>query len=174
MPIVPAAHLCSCLRVRLVFLFSKFQQRVPYDLLCGLASALLDGTVFEIVRSLKEVQHLEERSLYNQRSKLINEYKGWVTFLWAFMLFYLVVIFFFHWHKRESLWNIITSNSSPKARDEEKTRRRDAECSGKATQYSFDRGSVSERIRGTGVLYWSISTTFVLQRSTEAFCSEHP
>ena len=60
----------------IIFFCSKYQQRVPYDLLCGLASALLDGTVFEIVRSLKEVQHLEERNLYNQRSKLINEYKG--------------------------------------------------------------------------------------------------
>ncbi|XP_048240032.1 protein DGCR6-like [Haliotis rufescens] len=54
----------------------KFQQRLPYDLLSGLANALLDGTVFEIVRSLEEVQHLEEKSLFNQRSKLNSEHKA--------------------------------------------------------------------------------------------------
>ncbi|XP_067676739.1 protein DGCR6-like [Haliotis asinina] len=54
----------------------KFQQRLPYDLLSGLANALLDGTVFEIVRSLEEVQHLEEKSLFNQRSKLSSEHKA--------------------------------------------------------------------------------------------------
>ena len=62
--------------VHMVSVFSKYQQRIPYDLLCGLANALLDGTVFEIVHSLKEVQHLEERNLYNQRTRLINEHKG--------------------------------------------------------------------------------------------------
>ncbi|KAK2187257.1 hypothetical protein NP493_174g00031 [Ridgeia piscesae] len=51
----------------------KYQQRLPYDLLCSLANALLDGTVFEIVNSLKEVQQLEERNLFNQRIRLVNE-----------------------------------------------------------------------------------------------------
>ncbi|VDI25008.1 Hypothetical predicted protein, partial [Mytilus galloprovincialis] len=53
----------------------KFQQRLPYDLLSSLANALLDGTVFEIVRSLQEVQHLEEKHLSSQRMKLINDHK---------------------------------------------------------------------------------------------------
>jgi hypothetical protein len=56
--------------------FRKFQQRLPYDLLSSLASALLDGTVFEIVRSLQEVQHLEEKHLSAQRMKLVNDHKG--------------------------------------------------------------------------------------------------
>jgi len=55
---------------------SKYQQRLPYDLLCSLANALLDGTVFEIVNSLKEVQQLEERNLFNQRIRLVNEGRG--------------------------------------------------------------------------------------------------
>ncbi|XP_076076191.1 protein DGCR6-like [Mytilus galloprovincialis] len=54
----------------------KFQQRLPYDLLSSLANALLDGTVFEIVRSLQEVQHLEEKHLSSQRMKLINDHKA--------------------------------------------------------------------------------------------------
>lgn len=54
----------------------KYQQRVPYDLLSGLALALLDGTVFEIVRSLSEVQHLEEKNLNNQRIKQVNDHKA--------------------------------------------------------------------------------------------------
>lgn len=53
----------------------KYQQRLPYDLLSSLANVLLDGTVFEIVSSLREVQQLEERNLSNQRIKLINEHK---------------------------------------------------------------------------------------------------
>ena len=55
--------------------FSKFQQRLPYDLLSSLASSLLDNTVFDIVNSLKEVQTLEERNLSSQRIKLVNEHK---------------------------------------------------------------------------------------------------
>jgi len=52
---------------------SKYQQRFSYDLFSALSSALLDGTVFQIVRSLKEVQQLEERALFNQRTKMLNE-----------------------------------------------------------------------------------------------------
>jgi len=59
-----------------IFYYSKYQQRLPYDLLTSLANSLLDGTVYEIVYSLKEVQQLEERNLSNQRMKLINEHKG--------------------------------------------------------------------------------------------------
>lgn len=54
----------------------KYQQRLPYDLLSSLANALLDGTVFEIVRSLQEVQHLEEKHLSAQRMKMLNDHKA--------------------------------------------------------------------------------------------------
>lgn len=60
----------------LVSFCSKYQQRLPYDLLSSLANSLLDGTVFEIVRSLQEVQQLEERHLHTQRVKLVNDHKG--------------------------------------------------------------------------------------------------
>ncbi|WAR08387.1 DGCR6-like protein [Mya arenaria] len=53
----------------------KYQQRLPYDLLSGLANALLDGTVFQIVNGLREVQEWEERAMAQQRTKLIQDHK---------------------------------------------------------------------------------------------------
>ncbi|ELU18223.1 hypothetical protein CAPTEDRAFT_171486 [Capitella teleta] len=55
---------------------AKYQQRLPYDLLNSLAGAVIDGTVFEIVRSLKEVQLLEERNLSTQRMKILSDQKA--------------------------------------------------------------------------------------------------
>lgn len=43
---------------------SSFQQRLSYTTLSDLALALLDGTVFEIVQGLLDIQHLTEKSLY--------------------------------------------------------------------------------------------------------------
>ena len=54
----------------------KYQQRLPYDLLSGLANALLDGTVFQIVQGLKEVQVWEERAMSQQRIKMVADHKG--------------------------------------------------------------------------------------------------
>lgn len=55
---------------------TKYQQRLPYDVLSQLASSLLDGTVFEILKTLKDVQSLEEEALFNQRRRLANEHKA--------------------------------------------------------------------------------------------------
>lgn len=41
-----------------------------------LALALLDGTVFEIVQGLLEIQHLTEKNLYSQRRQLHSEHRG--------------------------------------------------------------------------------------------------
>ncbi|XP_069475232.1 protein DGCR6-like isoform X2 [Ambystoma mexicanum] len=49
---------------------SSCQQRLSYTILSDLALALIDGTVFEIVQGLLEIQHLTEKNLYNQRLKL--------------------------------------------------------------------------------------------------------
>ncbi|KAK7072591.1 Protein dgcr6 [Halocaridina rubra] len=54
---------------------TKFQQRLPYDLLSPLAHVLLDNTVFEIVRELVELQHMTEKSLHQQRMHLINKHR---------------------------------------------------------------------------------------------------
>ncbi|XP_061458301.1 protein DGCR6 [Rhineura floridana] len=54
---------------------SSSQQRLSYTILSDLALALIDGTVFEIVQGLLEIQHLTERNLYNQRLKLHNEHR---------------------------------------------------------------------------------------------------
>uniref|UniRef100_A0A8C0GN97 Protein DGCR6L n=1 Tax=Chelonoidis abingdonii TaxID=106734 RepID=A0A8C0GN97_CHEAB len=55
---------------------SPCQQRLSYTILSDLALALIDGTVFEIVQGLLEIQHLTEKNLYNQRLKLQSEHRG--------------------------------------------------------------------------------------------------
>lgn len=52
----------------------KYQQRVPCELLSGLANALLNDTVFEIVKGLMEIQHVTEKHLFQQRLQLINKH----------------------------------------------------------------------------------------------------
>lgn len=54
----------------------KYQQRLPYELLSALSSSLLDGTVYEIVTGLKEIQHMTEKNLLSQRIKFINVQKA--------------------------------------------------------------------------------------------------
>ncbi|XP_071955920.1 protein DGCR6-like [Antedon mediterranea] len=53
----------------------SFQQRLPYTTLSNLAFALLDGTVFEIVQYLEEIQQMTEKKMLDQRSKLLNSIK---------------------------------------------------------------------------------------------------
>ncbi|NXI84336.1 DGCR6 protein, partial [Rhipidura dahli] len=55
---------------------SVCQQRLSYTTLSELALALLDGTVFEIVQGLLEIQHLTEKNLYSQRRQLHSEHRG--------------------------------------------------------------------------------------------------
>ncbi|XP_043924289.1 protein DGCR6-like isoform X1 [Protopterus annectens] len=55
---------------------SSFQQRLSYSTLSDLALALIDGTVFEIVQGLLDIQHLTEKNLYNQRLKLHSEHRA--------------------------------------------------------------------------------------------------
>lgn len=54
---------------------NKYAQRLPYDLLSSLANSLIDGTVFQIVEGLVEIQQMSERNLFNQRVKLINTHR---------------------------------------------------------------------------------------------------
>lgn len=53
----------------------KYQMRLPYELLSGLANSLLNATIFEIVKGLMEIQHVTEKHLFQQRLQLINEHK---------------------------------------------------------------------------------------------------
>jgi hypothetical protein len=45
------------------------------EVLSKLASSLLDGTVFQIVRELEEIQQLKERNLLNGRMKMLSNHK---------------------------------------------------------------------------------------------------
>ncbi|XP_064424305.1 protein DGCR6 isoform X1 [Latimeria chalumnae] len=69
-------YLLSELQNLIKSLPSSCQQRLSYTMLSDLALALIDGTVFEIVQGLLEIQHLTEKNLYNQRLKLHSEHRG--------------------------------------------------------------------------------------------------
>ncbi|KPP61590.1 protein DGCR6-like [Scleropages formosus] len=69
-------YLLSELQLLVKDLPSSFQQRLSYTTLSDLAQALIDGTVYEIVQGLLEIQHLTERNLYNQRQKLHSEHRA--------------------------------------------------------------------------------------------------
>lgn len=60
----------------LCLIIRTYQQRLPYELLSNLANSLLDDTIFEIVRGLKEIQQMTERQLIERRMKMINTHKG--------------------------------------------------------------------------------------------------
>ncbi|XP_056148333.1 protein DGCR6 [Lampris incognitus] len=68
-------HLLSELQSLAKDLPSSSQQRLTYNTLSDLALALIDGTVYEIVQGLLDIQHLTERNLYNQRQKLHFEHQ---------------------------------------------------------------------------------------------------
>lgn len=51
----------------------KYQQRMPNELLCGLAESLVDNTVFGIVNHLMDIQHVTEKQLFQQRLQFINK-----------------------------------------------------------------------------------------------------
>lgn len=54
---------------------TKYQMRLPYELLSGLANSLLNDTIFEIVKGLMEIQHVTEKHLFQQRLQLLNQQK---------------------------------------------------------------------------------------------------
>ncbi|CAM1293167.1 DGCR6 (predicted) [Pycnogonum litorale] len=51
----------------------KYQQRLPYELLSSLVNSLLDGTVYEIVSGLQEIQQVKEKQLFERRRKLLTK-----------------------------------------------------------------------------------------------------
>lgn len=54
---------------------TKYQMRLPYELLSALANSLLNDTIFEIVKGLMEIQHVTEKHLFQQRLQLLNQQK---------------------------------------------------------------------------------------------------
>lgn len=69
-------YLLSELQTLVKDLPSSFQQRLSYSTLSDLALALIDGTVYDIVQGLLDIQHLTEKNLYNQRQKLHCEHQA--------------------------------------------------------------------------------------------------
>jgi len=62
--------------ISFLFFFSTYKKKFTYDVLSGIATCLLDGTVFEIVKGLEDIQQLSERNLLNKRMKIVNSQKG--------------------------------------------------------------------------------------------------
>ena len=57
-------------------IFRTYKRKFTYDVLSGIATCLIDGTVFEIVKGLEDIQQLSERNLLNKRMKIVNSQKG--------------------------------------------------------------------------------------------------
>lgn len=61
--------------------FRRYQMRIPYDLLTHLANALINETIFEIVKRLIEIQHVTEQHLFDLRQQADLEHEkevdGW-------------------------------------------------------------------------------------------------
>jgi hypothetical protein len=55
------------------------KEKMSAEVLSKLASSLLDGTVFQIVRELEEIQQLKERNLLNGRMKMLSNHKSKLT-----------------------------------------------------------------------------------------------
>lgn len=56
--------------------FRKYQMRIPYELLTGLANSLVNDTIFEIVKRLMEIQHVTENHLEQLRKQVENEHQS--------------------------------------------------------------------------------------------------
>lgn len=56
--------------------------RIPYDMLTHLANALINDTIFEIVKRLIEIQHVTEQHLFDLRRQAEAEHEkevaGWM------------------------------------------------------------------------------------------------
>lgn len=64
--------------------FRRIQQRMSCELLANLASYLLnDPTIFEIVNSLLDIQHIIEKELFHERIELNKKH------LCKFIVFFL-------------------------------------------------------------------------------------
>ena len=64
--------------MKIILIISNFslQQRIPNETLSGLASALADGPIFEIVDGLTEVQQAVEKQLFRQRLEMLKRHSG--------------------------------------------------------------------------------------------------
>ena len=54
----------------------KYQMRLPYELLSDLANCMIDETVGLIVKGLKDIQHMQEKKLYEKRQRAFDDIKN--------------------------------------------------------------------------------------------------
>ena len=49
---------------------------LPYDVICQIAHTLLDGTVTDITKGLKDIQKITEKNLSGRHLQLVAEHRG--------------------------------------------------------------------------------------------------
>ena len=57
-------------------IFSELQQRLPNELLSGLASSIASGMIYEIIQGLTDIQQGTEKHLFHQRLELLKKQSG--------------------------------------------------------------------------------------------------
>jgi len=65
-------HLLKQLQTMSSELPLEFQQRLPYELLSDLSHSLMDETVGLIVKGLKDLQQITEKTIFEKRQKLLE------------------------------------------------------------------------------------------------------
>lgn len=53
--------------------------RIPYELLTALANSLVNDTIFEIVKRLMEIQHVNEKHLMQVRDQVETAHRGIIS-----------------------------------------------------------------------------------------------
>merc|ERR1712168_1406197 len=51
----------------------ELQQRIPNELLSGLASSIASGMIYEIIQGLTDIQQQTEKNLFHQRLELLKK-----------------------------------------------------------------------------------------------------
>lgn len=64
------------LKYMIKYFFRSCQMRIPYELLTALANSLVNDTIFEIVKRLMEIQHVNEKHLMQVREQVETEHRG--------------------------------------------------------------------------------------------------
>lgn len=65
-----------------MFTHRNYQMRIPYEELTALANCLVNDTVFEIVRRLTEIQHVNEGHLLEMREQVVQEHQSRESLGW--------------------------------------------------------------------------------------------
>ena len=84
---------------------------LPYDVICQLSHAMLDGTVFEIANGLRDIQRITEKNLHAKRTQLVNEHRGQFNTSLNFMCLNLNILLKTYKHHKRMWYSLKATNS---------------------------------------------------------------